>query len=353
MTQREAQIYQWIVENPMISQEDLAKKAGITRSSVAVHISNLMKKGYILGKGYITNELTCIVVIGAASRNVVGCIEKETGEGGFAENCTGNISDINGGAARNIAHHLRMLGSNVKLITAFGDDYYAKELIDNCNELGIDINDSLRVKEAKTARQMQLLDRTGKQEIILSDNQIFDNLAIEFFQDKMDILNDSQMIVLDTNLSREALEYIISRIEVPVFVESVSQKSVEKLENALNGIHTLLVDAKEAGILTGQECPCGDEKAIEKAAFALLEKDIQRVFIVEERGIYCADRLEHILIPLASGMQPIPDNSISFIELKEAVMAALANAYSEEYDLQNTIQSVLESLPGILKKFVP
>ena len=49
MTQRERQILNWIEENPLISQQELAEKAGITRSSVAVHISNLMKKGYITG----------------------------------------------------------------------------------------------------------------------------------------------------------------------------------------------------------------------------------------------------------------------------------------------------------------
>ena len=38
MTQRERQILQWIEADPMISQEQLAEKAGITRSSVAVHI---------------------------------------------------------------------------------------------------------------------------------------------------------------------------------------------------------------------------------------------------------------------------------------------------------------------------
>ena len=53
MTQRERQILRWIEENPMISQQELAEKAGITRSSVAVHISNLMKKGFIAGKGYV------------------------------------------------------------------------------------------------------------------------------------------------------------------------------------------------------------------------------------------------------------------------------------------------------------
>ena len=53
MTQRERQILNWIEADPMISQQELAERAGITRSSVAVHISNLMKKGCIAGKGYI------------------------------------------------------------------------------------------------------------------------------------------------------------------------------------------------------------------------------------------------------------------------------------------------------------
>ena len=47
MTQRERQILRWIEENPMISQQELADRAGITRSSMGVHISNMMKKGII------------------------------------------------------------------------------------------------------------------------------------------------------------------------------------------------------------------------------------------------------------------------------------------------------------------
>ena len=53
MTQRERQILQLIEADPMISQQELADRLGITRSSVAVHISNLIRKGHIAGKGYI------------------------------------------------------------------------------------------------------------------------------------------------------------------------------------------------------------------------------------------------------------------------------------------------------------
>ena len=56
MTRREQEILAWIREDPLISQQELARRAGITRSSVAVHISNLMRKGLIRGRGYLLGE---------------------------------------------------------------------------------------------------------------------------------------------------------------------------------------------------------------------------------------------------------------------------------------------------------
>lgn len=57
LTERERQILKKIEQNPMISQNELAEWCGITRSGVAAHISNLMKKGYIQGKGYVPRRL--------------------------------------------------------------------------------------------------------------------------------------------------------------------------------------------------------------------------------------------------------------------------------------------------------
>ena len=56
MTRRVQEILAWIREDPLISQQELARRAGITRSSVAVHISNLMRKGLIRGRGYLLGE---------------------------------------------------------------------------------------------------------------------------------------------------------------------------------------------------------------------------------------------------------------------------------------------------------
>ncbi len=64
LTSREQEIVNILKKNPLISQEDLADIFGITRSSVAVHISNLMKKGVIKGRGYVFNEKASITILG-------------------------------------------------------------------------------------------------------------------------------------------------------------------------------------------------------------------------------------------------------------------------------------------------
>ena len=56
MTLREKEILQILKNNPMISQQEIADMLDISRASVAVHITNLMKKGQILGKGYILRK---------------------------------------------------------------------------------------------------------------------------------------------------------------------------------------------------------------------------------------------------------------------------------------------------------
>lgn len=67
LTSREREISELLRQEPLISQEDLAARLGITRSSAAVHISNLIKKGIILGKGYVFSQQAVCTVVGEAA----------------------------------------------------------------------------------------------------------------------------------------------------------------------------------------------------------------------------------------------------------------------------------------------
>lgn len=71
MTNREREILDLLKNDPFLSQNELSQLLGIERSSVSVHISNLIKKGLIKGKGYIINEEPYITVIGGSNMDIL------------------------------------------------------------------------------------------------------------------------------------------------------------------------------------------------------------------------------------------------------------------------------------------
>ena len=129
MTQRERQILQLIEQNPMVSQQELADQLQITRSSVAVHISNLLKKGYIAGKGYVLRTGSYAVVVGGVNIDIGGQSFEPLVA---ADSNPGTVTMSLGGVGRNIAHNLALLGTDVRLLSACGEDVYGQKITASC-----------------------------------------------------------------------------------------------------------------------------------------------------------------------------------------------------------------------------
>ena len=119
MTNREQEILEILRQNPLISQNDLADQLGITRSSIGVHITNLMKKGYILGKGYIVREDAYVCVIGGSNMDIQGFPSSKLI---YQDSNVGEVKISLGGVGRNIAENLVRMGAHTKLISVVGDD---------------------------------------------------------------------------------------------------------------------------------------------------------------------------------------------------------------------------------------
>lgn len=326
MTQRERQILRWIEENPLISQQELADKAGITRSSAAVHISNLMKKGYIAGKGYIVRSAPYMVVIGGVNMDISGrsfapLVEKDSNPGKVAMNL--------GGVGRNIAHNLSLLGSSVHLITAFGDDMAAQKLTASCCELGIDTSYALQIPGAVTSTYLYLGGPDGNMELAVSDMAIYDHLTPSFLGSRLPLINNAQLVIVDTNIPHESIRWLTENCRVPIFADPVSTMKAEKLREILNRIHTLKANRMEAEILSG--IPLTSRNNIERAADVLLAEGLTRIFItLGADGVFAADRKGRCFVPC------LPGKIASSTGCGDAFMAALGWAWPEGMNLENT-----------------
>ena len=325
MTQREAQILQWIRENPMISQQELADRAGITRSSVAVHISNLMKKGCIAGKGYILRDQPYAVVVGGVNMDIGGTpFAPLVGQ----DSNPGRVTMSLGGVGRNIAHNMALLGLDVRLLTALGDDMNAQKITASCIELGIDLAPSLQVPGGTTSTYLFLTDEKGDMALAVSDMAIYEHLTPRYLATKEALLNNARLVVADTNIPAESLKWLSENCKAPVFVDPVSTAKAVKVKPVLGRLHTLKPNRIEAELLSGVAIT--DDKSLAAAADALLETGLRRVFIsLGAEGVYAADHL--------GGREKVPCLPAEMVNTTgcgDAFMAALAWGWLEGLGLR-------------------
>lgn len=314
MTERERQILRWIESNPLISQQELARKAGITRSSVAVHISNLMKKGLIRGKGYILQQEPYAVVVGGANIDIGG---KPLGPLIRKDSNPGRVTLSSGGVGRNIAVNLARLGVEVKFITALGDDAYAAQIADGCRRAGLDLSESLTVPGGATSTYLYLTDESGDMELAVNDMQIYEHLTPEFLKTRADLIENAALCVMDTNLTAETVRWLAENVRCPIFCDPVSVAKAGKLAGLLGHLHTLKPNLLEAKLLSGVEIR--DEQSMEQAADALLAAGLERVFLsLGADGVYCADRSERLRLPC------FPSKPVNTTGVGDSFLAAAA-----------------------------
>ncbi|MBU5435856.1 PfkB family carbohydrate kinase [Pseudoflavonifractor sp. MSJ-37] len=331
MTQRERQLLRWIEEDPMISQQELAEKAGIARSSVAVHISNLMKKGYIVGKGYIVHTAPYAVVIGGVNMDIGGRPHQKL----VAQDSNpGRVHMSLGGVGRNIAHNMCLLGVDVRMLTAFGDDLYAQKIAASCGELGLDISHSLQVPGASTSTYLFVADESGDMSVAVSDMEIYDHMTPNYLASQQSLLDDAQLIVFDTNIPAESIRWLADHAKVPLFSDPVSTAKAEKLRPVLGRLHTLKPNRIEAELLSGVEIR--DEASLNRAADVLLDTGLRRVLIsMGGDGIFAADHNARCHVPCC------PGTMVNTTGCGDASMAAVAWAYLEGTDLEGTTRAAL------------
>lgn len=331
MTQRERQILQLIEADPMISQQDIADKLGITRSSVAVHISNLIKKGAIAGKGYVLRTSSYAVVVGGANVDIGG---RSFGPLVAEDSNPGSVSMSLGGVGRNIAHNLCLMGTDVRMLTAYGGDLNGQRLAAACSEQGIDMSNALRIPGGTTSTYLYLTDPQGEMALAVSDMEICKQITPAYLASNLSLLQNAQVVVADTNLPAESLRYLAENCTAPLFIDPVSTTKAEKLRPILHKIHTLKPNRLEAALLSGVEIRTKED--VEKAADALTELGVHRMFIsLGADGVYAAMGGQRLWLP------NLPGTMVNTTGCGDAFMAALVWAYLEGSDLETTAKAGL------------
>lgn len=208
----------------------------------------------------------------------------------------GRVTMSPGGVGRNIAQNLSLLGQKVYLLTALADDEWEARIRADCEAHGVDLSRAVHVPGGQTSTYLFLSGPDGDMALAVCDAALADYITPDYLEDQMELLNSAEAVVIDTNLTEEAIDFLAANVIVPIFADTVSVTKAQKLRAVLPRIHTLKPNRLEAEILSGVQIT--DSESLERAASALLDAGVKRVFLsLGTGGLYCAWRGTRLRVP--------------------------------------------------------
>ncbi|MDG4721000.1 MULTISPECIES: carbohydrate kinase family protein [Thalassospira] len=173
-----------------------------------------------------------------------------------------------GGVARNIAVHLRLLGNNVAMLGAVGDDGDGEHVISALADIGIDTRRMMKIEGKHTAGYTAILDETGELAMGMMDAEVYDLLTIDRLEDQLANLKAWPWWLVDANLPATTIAWLAeNKGETKMCAATVSPSKAVRFKDVLGKLDLLITNRAEAQILTGIEI---NDKSQAKIAIELL-----------------------------------------------------------------------------------
>jgi len=236
-----------------------------------------------------------------------------------ADSVPGRVTLGCGGVARNIAHNLRLMGHEVMFVSVFGGETFGEMCWRECQAIGLDLSLSERCEGMRNGMYLCVNDQTGDMIAAVADTDIIARITPEFLEARIDAINASALVIADTNISTDALEYLIDHCTAPLMVDTVSTAKAPRLVKALqqsetHALHALKLNHQEAQAVT-------HSTSAMEAADRLTAMGVGQVYItLGGEGVYCSDGHRH------EHLKAIPTRVINTTGAGDAFIAGVAHA---------------------------
>jgi pseudouridine kinase len=281
LTAREREIVALLRSDPMLDASALAERLASTRAAVSVHLSNLMKKGVVRGRGYVLRpEAHSVVVVGGA---VLDTKVRTAGPPVLATSNPGTASWTAGGVGRNIAENLARLGSPTQLVSAVGKDPAAENVLARTTAAGVECRHVV-VSAHPTGTYAAVLDDGGDLLVAVADMRATDELTVADLRVVPSLLGGADALVVDANLDATVVRWLLSAAQeagVLAVLEPVSVAKATEVAPVIDGtvwVHTVTPNVDELAALVGRPVPDSVDGVVQ-AARALHERGVEHVWV--------------------------------------------------------------------------
>ena len=258
-----------------------------------------------------------------------------------ADSVPGQVTLGCGGVARNIAHNLQLMGHEVKFVSVFGGETFGEMCWRECQAIGLDLTLSERREGQRNGLYLCVNDQTGDMIAAVADTDIIDCITPAFLEPRMSDINRSALVIADTNISIEALQYLIDHCTAPLMVDTVSTAKAPRVIKALqqsqsHRLHALKLNMAEVQSVT-------HKSTAQEAADWLTALGVSQVFItLGSDGVYCSDGNRH------EQLKAIPTRVINTTGAGDAFIAGVAHAQIVGTDFPECAQMGLKAAHAAL-----
>ncbi len=317
MKKMEENILIYLKENPNITRSNLAKKLNITRSAM---LQFMEKIAFPQQKLLKKDE---IVVIGGSNIDISATSYSKIKE---RDSNPGKVSISFGGVGRNIADNLSRLHENVRFLTIVGEDHNGKNILENCESLGISVKDAFVVPNATTPTYIAILDENKDMKVAVAATDLCERFTPELIESKRNIIENATICVVDTNIPKETLKYLSENFDTPMFLDPVSTTKSLKIKEFIGNFHTIKPNKLESQILTGIEIT--DTNSLIENCKYFIAQGVKNVFIsLGKDGVFFSDGDIFKLVPA------IETDVINTTGAGDAFMAGIAFGFVENLSL--------------------
>lgn len=205
LTDREREVVAILRRDPTVKAAEIAARLGTSTSAVNVHLSNLGKKGVILGRGYLLSETPGVVVVGGANIDIKARSDAPATPG---TSNPGTASMRPGGVGRNVAENVARLGTRTHLLTVVGRDALGETLMARTAEAGVRTEHVLRTDEP-TGTYTAVLGPDGGLVVSVAAMSALQQLAPEHISRARDLIAAAGLLVVDGNLRADTLQHAL------------------------------------------------------------------------------------------------------------------------------------------------
>jgi pseudouridine kinase len=179
-----------------------------------------------------------------------------------------------GGVGRNIAENLARLNVDTTLITVLGKDAQGTMIENHSKSVNLKIS---AILAETTPTYISIMDEHKDTVVAIAAMDQILLLTKEEIEKRSALLNQADIILVDTNLSEDALNYIFHHYKKPIYVDAISGPKAIKVKPFLPFIKGLKMNTIEASLISG--IAYKNQHDIEKLGTYFIKQGVQEVYI--------------------------------------------------------------------------